>query len=105
MLNVRNDVEDEARRASRSAYGINFALYEVRSSAENFAFKDYLFDKGTRMMFGRGTSGVVEEGGRLTANYNKAFRKATAVGKTVAGGFVSEYSDGLCDAFAEGFSL
>jgi len=71
---------------------------------ENFVFKQYLLDAGTRKLFKNPLKGIEETSEGLTQT-KRAFNKFKAASTPIVGGFVSEYTDGLKDAYAEASAL
>lgn len=103
----RNEDEAVARRAAANAYMVDATIEEIRMAAANFAFRKYLFDKGTRAALGDNTNYAKvasEADGSLVAT-NKGLQKAWNTIKPVWGGFESNYFDDVTVGFGKGFGL
>ena len=99
--------EEVARRAAANAYMVDATIEEIRMAAVNFAFKKYLFDKGTLKALGDDlnySNVTAAEDGTLTTT-RQGLERAKAVIKPVWGGFESNYFDDVTVGFGKGFGL
>jgi len=96
--------DDEAHKQGVVGYATNFSLYAVLGAMENFGFKQYLLDAGTRKLFKNPLKGIEETSEGLTQT-KRAFNKFKAASTPIVGGFVSEFTDSSKDAFAEAVGL
>lgn len=104
---TRDDIkfnDDEAHKQGVVGYATNFSLYAVLGAMENFGFKQYLLDAGTRKLFKNSLKGIEETTEGLTQT-KRAFNKFRAAATPIVGGFVSEFTDSSKDAAAEAIGL
>ena len=102
---TRDDIkfnDDEAHK--QGVVGYNFSLYAVLGAMENFGFKQYLLDAGTRKLFKNPFAGIEDTGKGLT-QAKRTFNKFKAASTPIVGGFVSEFTDSSKDAAAEAIGL
>lgn len=105
---LRVEGEKQAQKDAVDSYIVDATIEEIRMAASNFAFRKYLFDKGTLKALGDNsktyTKVNVNEDGTLSP-INKALNRAGATLKPFWGGFQSNYFDDVTVGFGKGFGL
>ena len=105
---LRAEGEKQAQKDAVDSYIVDATIEEIRMAASNFAFRKYLFDKGTLKALGDNSktyTGVTAAEDGTLSPINKTLNRTVATLKPFWGGFQSNYFDDVTVGFGKGFGL